>query len=277
VARLVRALARILVDEDPEWIHQARCATRALRADLDVFAPLLDREEAALLDARLRALCDILGSVRDNDVLIEHIAVLAERLPDVSEGGLESLVAHCRVLRECAYAALTAELRNDAYPQLLEDLVRSVCRDSPLIAHPKALRRKTLAHDIIDKPWRRLKRAVRACGDDPTPAQLHTVRIKAKRCRYTTEAAIPLVRKSQTGAALRFLRRLTRLQDTLGSFHDAVSEGDRLRELASAKLDRFVAGEVAGLETQIAARARASWRRAWKRVARPDTLFWRCA
>jgi CHAD domain-containing protein len=275
VARLVRALARLLVDEDAEWIHQARSATRALRADLAAFAPLLDREEAALLASRLRGLGESLGCVRDNDVLIEHITLLAKRLPEVGESAVDDLIARCRAVRECAYAKLVSQLRDDAYPRLLEDLVRAVCSDSPLIAHPQALRRKTLVHDVIEKPWRGLKRAVRACGEDPTTVQLHTVRIKVKRCRYATEAVAPLVGATNSAAARRFVRRLTRLQDTLGSFHDAVYESERLRALTSSKVDRFVAGEVAGLEVQIAANARAAWRKAWKRASQRGVLFWR--
>jgi CHAD domain-containing protein len=277
VARLVRALARVLVDEDPEWIHQARCAARALRANLAAFKPLLNAEEAALLQTRLRTLGISLGRVRDNDVLIDHITSLAQRLPDVGESGVDGLIARCREVREQLYTKLTAELRDDAYPLLLEDLVRSVCRDSPLIAHPQALRRGTLVHDVIDKPWRKLRRAVRACGDEPTARELHAIRIKVKRCRYAAEAVVPLVRESRASAARRFMHRLTRLQDTLGAFTDAVNESARLRELSSSKLDRFVAGEVAGLEAQIAVTARASWRKAWKRASKRELRFWRSA
>jgi CHAD domain-containing protein len=277
VARLVRALARVLVDEDAEWIHQARSAARALRANLAAFAPLLDSEEAAQLETRLRALGTSLGCVRDNDVLIEHISILAQRLPDVGAPTVDGLLERCRAAREHAYLKLASELRDDAYPRLLEDLVRSVCRDTPLIAHPQALRRKTLVHDVIEEPWRRLNRAVRDCGDDPTPEQLHAIRIKVKRCRYAAEAVVPLVRDARAAAAQRFVTRLTRLQDTLGAFVDAVNESNRLRELSSSKLDRFVAGEVAGLEVQIATTARASWRKAWKRVSKREVRFWRSA
>jgi CHAD domain-containing protein len=206
---------------------------------------------------------------------IEHITVLAKRLPDVGGSAVDGLVARCQAVREQAYGKLTADLRDDAYPRLLEALVRAVCRDSPLIVHPQALHRKSLLRDVIEKPWRRLKRAVRSCGDDPTSAQLHAERIRVKRCRYATEAVVPLFRKSSAGAAQRFLRRLARLQDTLGSFQDAVNETDRLRVLTSSKLDRVVAGEVAELEAQVAATARASWRKAWKRTSRREVLFWR--
>jgi len=249
--------------------------TRPARESVGAFAPLLDGAEAALFDTRLRALGASLGCVRDNDVLIEHIGVLAQRLPDVGESAVDGLIARCRAVREHAYAKLASELRDDAYPQLLESLVRSVCRDSPLIAHPRALDRRTLVHDVIQKPWRELQRAVHACSDEPTPEQLHAVRIKVKRCRYAAEAVAPLVRDAQAPAAQRFLRRLTRLQDTLGALTDAVNESARLRELAAAKQDRFAAGEVAGLEARIADTAGASWRKAWKRASKREIRFWR--
>jgi len=86
---------------------------------------------------------------------------------------------------------------DDAYPQLLESLVRSVCRDSPLIAHPRALDRRTLVHDVIQNSWRKVQRAVRACGEAPTPEQLHALRIKVKRCRYAAEAVAHLYGRRQ--------------------------------------------------------------------------------
>jgi hypothetical protein len=47
-----------------------------------------------------------------------------------------------------------------------------------------------------------------------------------------------------------------------------VTERDRLRSLARAGLDRYVAGELAGVETGVASAARAAWRKAWKKAAR---------
>ena len=161
VANLVRALARVLVEEDPEWIHQARSATRALRANLLAFAPLFDRAESALLDGRLRELATTLGAVRDNDVLIDHLQSLGKRLPILDEAAIDRLVAGCRTVREHAYADLLARLRDDAYPRLLEDLVRSVCHDSPLIVYPDGIHRRSLVRDVVSEPWRRLRKAVR--------------------------------------------------------------------------------------------------------------------
>jgi len=202
------------------------------------------------------------------------VTAFARRLSESDRASTEDLLERSRTSRDDAYAKLLLTLREDAYLRLLEDMVRLAGPDSPLIVRPTAMRRKTLAREVISKPWRRLKKAVTACGKSPGAVQLHAVRIKVKRCRCALEAIAPVIRKNQTSAARRLLRRLKDLQETLGTVHDAVNEGDRLRAQTSETLDLFVLGELAGLENATAAGARATWRKAWKRASRPGMLFW---
>ena len=275
VASLVHADAHVQLNEDVEWIHRAHAATRALREDLRLFAPLLDRAASLALTGRLHELADQFGSIRDHDVFLAHVTAFARRLSESDRASTDDLLERSRTTREDAYAKLLLTLREDAYLRLLEDIVRLAGPDSPLIVRPTAMRRKTLAREVISKPWRRLKRAVMACGKTPGAVQLHAVRIKVKRCRCALEAIAPVIRKNQTAAARRLLRRLKDLQETLGTVHDAVNEGDRLRAQTSATLDRFAVGELAGLENATAAGARATWRKAWKRASRPGMHFWK--
>jgi CHAD domain-containing protein len=268
VADLDRALAHVCRDGDERWIHRARNSIRALRATLSAFAPLLEEQRYASFNARLRELAVRLGPVREADVLIEHITALAPRLPQTDAAAIEQIIARCREVRGAAYATFLAELGQATAAHLVGDLRRSLEPAGSLIVHPAAIASDHLPRTVIAKPWRRLKKTVRSCGKDPGAAELHAIRIKAKRCRYVAEALVPLLPKSRRADARRFLRRLTRLQDALGTFHDAVTERDRLRSLARAGLDRYVAGELAGVETGVASAARAAWRKAWKKAAR---------
>ena len=58
---------------DPEELHQARVATRRLRAVLRAVRPLLDPDWTESLRAELAWVGDALGPVRDLDVLLERL------------------------------------------------------------------------------------------------------------------------------------------------------------------------------------------------------------
>ena len=67
--RLRRHAAAIPTSEDPEDVHQARVATRRLRSDLRTLAPHLDEEWVTNIRGELKWLGEVLGAVRDADVL----------------------------------------------------------------------------------------------------------------------------------------------------------------------------------------------------------------
>ena len=79
--RLFRHEAGVRIGEDPEAVHQARVATRRIRSTLRTFSKLLDEEWTDRLRDDLKWLANLLGEVRDTDVLLErfsgHLAELA--------------------------------------------------------------------------------------------------------------------------------------------------------------------------------------------------------
>jgi CHAD domain-containing protein len=86
-------------------------------------------------------------------------------------------------------------------------------------------------------------RAVAKLDESPTDQELHQIRIKAKRLRYSAEAAAVAVGKP----ARRLAKAAANLQDVLGAHHDAVTAEGWLRESAAnveAKAGVFVAGEL---------------------------------
>lgn len=76
------------------------------------------------------------------------------------------------------------------------------------------------------------------------------------------------------GRASKLLKRLIRLQDILGTLHDAIVERQRLRACVDPRDPAFVAGEFAGLDLAARADARASWRKAWRGASRKRLRFW---
>src|SRR5262249_48089396 len=143
----------------------------------------------------------------------------------------------------------------------------------PLRPPPVADTDMTLV-DVAAREWQKLRKTVKALPTKSSDADLHRVRIKAKRARYAAELVVPDVGHP----AERFVDRVKKLQDVLGEHQDAVVAEGRLRELAAEVRSRRT-GFVAGLlvERQHARRqtARAAFAEVWSEVARRGRKAWR--
>src|SRR5207245_5112768 len=81
VTRLLRHDPGVRIGDDLEDVHQARVATRRLRSDLRTFRALLDPEQSGSLRDELKWAADLLGDLRDADVLLERLRRQADLLP----------------------------------------------------------------------------------------------------------------------------------------------------------------------------------------------------
>ena len=260
VLRLIAHDAGVRLGDDPEFVHQARVATRRLRSDLRSFRSLLDAEWVAGLRDELRWLGAELGAVRDTEVLLELLRAKTSQLPErdraAAEGVLGRLVSQWGNQR----IELLAAMRSERYCKLLDRLVDAATGmiDFTELAAERA---GDVLPPLVDRPWSHLRSAVEALGPDPTDEALHAVRIRAKRCRYAAEAVAPAVGKP----ARRFARRITALQDVLGDHHDTIVAQGWLRDAAAGATpaEAFAAGQLAGLERIDEQRTRAAWPAAW--------------
>jgi CHAD domain-containing protein len=120
---------------------------------------------------------------------------------------------------------------------------------------------------LWQRDFRRLRRAARALGDEPSDEALHALRIRGKRARYAAELAAPALGKPTS----RYLRESKRFQDVLGEHQDAVVAEERIRALL--RRSRSAPAQVGGgrlIERQRARRtvARAGFEDAWERLER---------
>jgi CHAD domain-containing protein len=269
VHRLVRHDPVVRRGEDPEGVHQARVATRRLRSDLRTFSPLLDADWTGRLRDELRDLADLLGAVRDADVLLQRLRAAAATLPDSEGAAAEVLVADLAAVREADRARLLAAMDDPRYATLLADLAEAAAQ--PAVLDEASQPAAEVLPPLAAGPWRRLRRAVRQLGDDPPDAALHAVRILAKRARYAAEAVAPVAGQ----AATDFARAVARLQEVLGDHHDAVVAQGWLREAAARHPgEAFAAGTLAGLEQAEAQRCREAWPAAWAAASRKQLRGW---
>ena len=158
--------------------------------------------------------------VRDTDVLSARLETRLAALPEADPAGVHRLEVLLERQAADTRAAMLIALRSARYLHLLDALVDLAAappfRKAAAKLTPRTSQR--LASKIVQKPWRRVAYAVESLGPDPSDAQLHEVRILAKRSRYAAEAAAPLLRP----AATRFAAAVADLQTVLGDHQDTV-------------------------------------------------------
>ncbi|MBO0729380.1 MAG: CYTH and CHAD domain-containing protein [Acidimicrobiaceae bacterium] len=249
-----------LHDEEPEFVHQARVATRRLRSDLRTLGADLDPAWLTATRDELRWMGGLLGDIRDADVLGERFEARRARLSGVEQAMLDELLARVTSQRLAAYDRVDEAMASERYHALLERL-----------AAPPPFRMTEPAAAALGPrirgAWRKLRREVRAAGPQPSDTDLHQIRIRAKQLRYAAEASAPVLGRSVG----RLAEAAADLQTVLGDHHDAVVAEEWIRQATvrvRGKGRLLVAGELIGFERVDAAAAKAKWPRAWKAVRR---------
>jgi CHAD domain-containing protein len=212
----------VRLGDDPEDLHRFRVATRRSRAIIRATRPLLG-ETLAPLAAELKWLAGALGPVRDFDVLLLRLREEVRTLGPDAEGG-DALVAVLEEERERRSDAMRAALDDPRYFRLLDSYATTIASLPDLDAPD--------LRPLVAEQLRKLRKAARRLGEDPSDAELHAIRIRAKRTRYAAE----LVAVAETGKPLaRYLDALKALQDVVGEHQDAVVAEAELRRVARAK------------------------------------------
>jgi CHAD domain-containing protein len=252
---------------DPESLHKLRVAVRRLRAFLRVARPILDREWTDELRAELKWLGRALGAVRDHDVLLLHIRAQADTLPPSDTAALGLIVEGIERAREAARVEMLEALSSPRYLELLGRI--ELAAEAPRWNGTRRSVRK-----LGRREFKKLERAMKALGPEPSDAELHGVRVRGKRARYAGELAEASVGKR----ARRFVAQAKRAQDVLGEHQDAVVADERLRELVLSKSNpqpALVAGRLVERQRERKLRARAEAPETLKKLRRAGRKAWR--
>jgi CHAD domain-containing protein len=270
VARLDTNEPALWTERDPEAVHQARIATRRLRSDLGTLRDFVDSEWALQVRAELRWFGAELGAVRDVEVLRARLTTHAALLPDSQADAARAAIRRLESDHAIARTDLLRALRQPRYAQLHRTLHEALSR--PHLARSAELRATQALAGAVRPTWRRLRRAVDDLGPVPSDAALHQVRIRAKRCRYAAELAIPVFGRP----AREFAAAMTRVQDVLGEHQDSVVADEWLGKTAPecSSAEAYALGMLAELERGLAVRARASLASAWTTARLPELRDW---
>ncbi len=273
VEPLIERHAGVWAGDDPEELHLFRVAARRLRSDLRTFAPLLDHHWTVWLREELAWLGAEVGMGRDTDVMTERLISQMAKLPPDDAQSVDRLLQRLAETAVDARQHVVNALSSDRFIMLLEALVDAAreprfAAGNPGLAEQAA---KPLVLDLVERPWRRLSRAVDSLQPNSPDAALHAVRIRAKRTRYAVEAVAPMYGRD----ARRFAKRLAEVQSVLGDHQDTTVAEAWLRQAAKAvPAVRLVAGELLALERVERERLREQFKSVWKRASKPKVRAW---
>lgn len=273
VGRILDHHAPAVLGHDPEGVHQMRVGARHLRSDLRTFRPLLDAARTDPLRDELQWLGQVLGEVRDPDVLGERLRAGVERHLDPSDASAATAVlARLDADRTAAVERLHEALGSDRYRALLEALV--ALGDAPALTAEAERPATEVLAGLVRKPWRRLRREVRALAPDAPDEELHEIRKRAKQVRYAAEA----VEAALSEPARRLAKDAKAVQTVLGDHQDTVVTEEWLRQAAAdpetAPAEAFVLGALVAGERHDRSRLRAEWPAAWARADDRERTEW---
>lgn len=205
--------------EDTDPVHDARVASRRLRATIPLFIDCLPSKKAKKWLKDIREVTRALGAARDTDVQLEWMEKFQKKLPEkVYLPGINRLIMRLRQKREKLQAPLITAMEKLSGSRLLvvmaEALQPAACRAEEIYVYTPALYQHS--HQSISGRLETLL-SFDAIVDQPDKVtELHEMRIAAKWLRYTTETFAPLY-ADQLQTCLQAVRSS---QDLLGEIHD---------------------------------------------------------
>ena len=267
VAAMKEHEAGLRAGQDPDHVRKTRVAVRRLRSNLRTFEDFLDPSRTGPVVAELAVLAATLGGVRDREVLAARIRTDAKVLPAADRKLVEELLRALEEEIRVARVDAIAYLDSERFTQLFTDL--EIFATAPPLTAAAAAAAAGIAGPLVTGPWEKLRKAVRGLPRNPPDAQLHRVRILAKRARYAAMAVAPVIVPAQTFAAAA-----AEVQTILGDHQDAVTTEAWLAAAPTSGRLAFAAGQLAGLERAVAMDMRGRWREAWKALSAPELRAW---
>lgn len=276
----------LMLESNPDALHQMRVALRRLRAAISLFSEMLSDPQTERVTSDLKWISSELGPARELEVFTTQVMAPGK---EPAAPGMDALSEEVRRTREDAYKRAHAAVESPRFRELvLETLAwietgewlsnpaetASRIRETPvkvISAQEMQIRRKKI-----------LKRGRNLEALDPE--RRHKLRIQAKKLRYAAEFfGSVFTGKKALRQKDEFVACLSKLQDALGGLNDiAVHEnlsgalihsaaGTKRRSAPAKKA--FAAGRLAGLEEARAIPLLKQAERAYSEFSRAKT-FW---
>ncbi|MFW5840656.1 MAG: CHAD domain-containing protein [Planctomycetota bacterium] len=207
-------------DEDPEYVHEMRVATRRIRTALSMISDSLG-PQGGYWSGEFGWLAKALGDVRDMDVMIEMVGAYRPEAPRTHGPALDDLITSLNRSRGIYRSKLIKAIGSPRYEKLSSGFGRAVQNPigslqglqavGPRAGEPTSTEARRILIGQIDE-----LAGIGRDISDKTPDQLHQIRLQCKALRYSIEFFSDLY-----GSRLDDLRSgAEQLQDLLGEVHD---------------------------------------------------------
>ena len=249
----------------PEGVHQMRVTTRRIRAGLAAFANVLPQKSAARLKDDVRWLTSALGPVRDLDVQLENLHNYRHLLTTAQGPALNRYQRHLEQRHRKAHRALVCELASDRIATLDAHFERVLEKASRRASQQRGISIQQAASDQVLPLLESVLKRGRAIKKSSPAEKLHKLRIELKRLRYQLEYLIDSCGKP----ARRSHKELSRLQNVLGSYQDAMVAMEQLEHYCHHtnldRVERRTFNELMAWERERGERYRRKFPKRWAR------------
>jgi CHAD domain-containing protein len=240
--QLVAHLDGVRAADDIEHVHQARVASRRLRAGLEVFPECFRRKDVKRWRKKMRRLAQGLGAARDRDVQIEFIrGVLAGLKDKRHRAGIARLLVRLGQSRQAIQPEVVKAVDRFEASGVAEEMLAAAgkMRSKLKKRHPSVQSDFVFARaqEYIADRLNELM-SFEDCVNDPQDQEHHhAMRIAAKRLRYTLEICQPAYEDRLD----RFIRAVKDLQTLLGDLHDCDVWVEHLGAFLEEERERTIA------------------------------------
>jgi triphosphatase len=221
-AQIAANMALVAGSDEPEGPHQLRVGLRRLRAAFLVFRDSLGAEALQPLSEEARRLGQVVGGLRDLDVLTGEVVADAADL-GLDEEAHKALVAALEARRRAVRTRVRRELAAPEAVGFLFDLGRLIEGRGWLVPsdYGQSARLATpigeIAAEMLDARLAKAEKRGRSIRRLDAEG-LHALRKELKKLRYAAEMLAPLFSSKRVGG---YLKALKSLQDAFGSLNDA--------------------------------------------------------
>jgi putative phosphoesterase len=207
-------------NDDIEYVHKLRVASRRVRAALQIFSDCLQTNQIKTWKKTVKNLTASSGAARDADVLIAFLENYSTHVDTRAVQGLEYLIAMQKARRSAMQSDLVKVLDSLETSGILAHISAS-CRAIRANEGGKNPSIKTLstyekAHNHIAARLDELLKLERFVHDQSAITKHHELRIAAKRLRYTMEIFSAIYRNELRDQVVL----MKQFQDLLGEMHD---------------------------------------------------------
>jgi CHAD domain-containing protein len=216
---------QVLIDSDPEAIHQTRVYSRRVQSALEVLPDELS-EQVQPLRKQLRRVRRTLNGLRDSDVFME---IIEKRLGSrKNRAPYEQLREHLESRRKRALEKMDAGLKDLGLQEFPSRFIAAITDpDTSLRVDGTSLRVELSSAAREDKAnekaielaadhWQRVDALIAEPTTFTDGEELHGLRIAIKRLRYIVE----LISQMKTTHSRSLITYLKNMQDAIGEWHD---------------------------------------------------------